>query len=70
MEEQKVIESAPITEEELREHLRTHINLKIFDGVHRFKSVRRAIRRGYVMPNGIVITRRVKQLYQSKYGRL
>lgn len=34
------------------------INLKVFDGVHKYKSVRRAIRKGYVTPWGTVAPRR------------
>ena len=34
------------------------INLRVFDGVSKFKSIRRAIRKGYVTPWGTIAPKR------------
>ncbi len=55
MEEKKIMEEKvkePIINEGMP------INLKIFDGVQQFKSIRRAMRRGHVTPWGRVAPRR------------
>ena len=41
-----------------------------FDAVRKFKSVKRAIRKGHVIPNGMIVSRKVKRLYQERYGKL
>ena len=47
-----------MTEEEFKRYLATHLNLKIFTGVSRFKSIKRAFKRGHVSPYGEVYPRR------------
>ena len=56
MEEQKVIEEKIKKEPIINEGM--SINLKVFDGVHKFKSIRRAIRKGYVTPWGTIAPKR------------
>lgn len=60
MEEQKVVEE--IVEKEVKRdpiiNEGMSINLKIFDGVSKFKSIRRAMRRGLVTPWGRVAPKR------------
>ena len=60
MEEQKIVEE--IVEKEVKRNPIINegmpINLKIFDGVSKFKSIRRAMRRGQVTPWGTVAPKR------------
>lgn len=56
MEEQKVIEEKIKKELIINEGM--PINLKVFDGVSKFKSIRRAIRKGYVTPWGTIAPKR------------
>lgn len=60
MEEQKVVEE--IVEKEVKRESTINeemsINLKVFDGVSRFKSIRRAMRRGLVTLWGRVAPKR------------
>ena len=56
MEEQKVIEEKIKREPIINEGM--SINLKVFDGVSKFKSIRRAIRKGYVTPWGTIAPKR------------
>lgn len=61
MEEQKKIERALMSQEEFEDYISKGIivlHLITYDGVHRFKSVRRAMRRGHVTAEGIVMPRR------------
>lgn len=61
MEEQKKIERDLMSQEEFEDYISRGImalHLITYDGVHRFKSIRRAIRRGQVTTEGIVIPRR------------
>lgn len=61
MEEQKKIERDLMSQEEFEDYISKGIivlHLITYDGVHRFKSVRRAIRRGHVTAEGIVMPRR------------
>ena len=53
-----VTESTPQTQEEFENYLLNSINLVVFEGVRKFKSVQRAIRRGHVTRYGIIIPRR------------
>lgn len=58
MEEQEKIERALMSQEEFEDYISKGIivlHLITYDGVHRFKSVRRAIRRGHVTTEGIII---------------
>ena len=61
MEEQKKIERDLMSQEEFEDYISKGIivlHLITYDGVHRFKSVRRAMRRGHVTAGGIVMPRR------------
>lgn len=61
MEEQKKIERDLMNQEEFENYISKGIivlHLITYDGVHRFKSVRRAMRRGHVTAEGIVMPRR------------
>lgn len=61
MEEQKKIERDLMSQEEFEDYISKGImvlHLITYDGVHRFKSIRRAIRRGHVTAEGIVMPRR------------
>lgn len=60
MEEQK-IERSLMSQEEFEDYISKGImvlHLITYDEVHRFKSIRRAIRRGHVTTEGIIIPRR------------
>lgn len=56
MEEKKIVEEKVEKEPIINEGM--PINLKIFDGVSKFKSIRRAMRRGHVTPWGTVAPKR------------
>ena len=61
MGEQKKIERDLMSQEEFEDYISRGImvlHLITYDGVHRFKSIRRAIRRGHVTTEGIIIPRR------------
>lgn len=61
MEEQKKIERDLMSQEEFENYISKGIivlHLITYDGVHRFKSVRRAMRRGHVTAEGIIMPRR------------
>lgn len=61
MEEQKKFERDLMSQEEFEDYISKGITvpyLITYDGVHRFKSVRRAMRRGHVTAEGIVMPRR------------
>ena len=61
MEEKKKIERDLMSQEEFEDYISKGIivlHLITYDGVHRFKSVRRAMRRGHVTAEGIVMPRR------------
>lgn len=58
MEEQKKIERDLMSQEEFDKYLTEHSGLKTFEAISRFKSVNRAIRRGHVAPNGLIIPKR------------
>ena len=61
MEEQKKIERDLMSQEEFEDYISRGIivlHLITYDGVHRFKSIRRAMRRGNVTTEGIVMPRR------------
>lgn len=50
------MEEKEIMEENVNEA--TSINLKVFNGVQKFKSIRRAMRRGHVTPWGTIAPKR------------
>ena len=58
MEEQKKIERGLMSQEEFEKYLAEHSGLKTFEAVSKFKSVNRAIRRGHVVPNGLIIPKK------------
>lgn len=61
MKEQKKIERDLMSQEEFEDYISKGIivlHLITYDGVHRFKSIRRAMRRGHVTTEGIVMPRR------------
>lgn len=58
MEEQKKIERNLMSQEEFENYLAENSGLKTFVGVSKFKSVRRAIKRGHMITNGIILPRR------------
>lgn len=61
MEEQKKIKRALMSQEEFEKYISIGImipHLITYEGVHRFKSIRRAIRRGHVTTEGIIIPKR------------
>lgn len=51
------IERPVMTEEEFKEYIKAG-SLKLFEAVRKFKSVKRAIRRGNVSPIGEILPRR------------
>lgn len=57
MEEQK-IERELMGQEEFEDYISKGASLRTFEGVHRFKSVRRAMRRGHVTTEGIIMPKR------------
>lgn len=71
MEEQKLVERPLMSEEEFKEYLeenrvdvvgdfyeRNILHLRTFGAVNKFKSVRRAIKRGYISLDGFVFPKR------------
>lgn len=61
MEEQKKIERDLMSQEEFERYISNGIiilHLITYEGVHRFKSIRRAIRRGHVTTEDIIIPKR------------
>lgn len=58
MEEQNKIERSLMSQEEFEKYLAENSGLKTFEAVSKFKSVNRAIRRGHVAPNGLIIPKR------------
>lgn len=71
MEEQKLIERPLMSEEEFKEYLAKNrvdivgdfykkgiLHLRTFDAVSKFKSIRRAIKRGHVSLDGIIFPNR------------
>lgn len=58
MEEQKKIERDLMSQEEFEKYLAENSGLKTFDAVSKFKSVNRAIKRGDVTSNGLIVPKR------------
>ena len=61
MEEQKKIERNLMSHEEFKQYIDNNedsTNLITYDGVHKFKSVRRAMKRSQVASNGMVVPKR------------
>lgn len=64
-----VQEGIPLSQEEFEKHLLNSIHLITFEGVKRYKSVRRAIKRGHVTRYGILIPKRPFNNRKSTRGR-
>lgn len=59
MEEQKKVEVPLMQTEEFEKNLKVNLsNLRYFEGVSKFKSIKRAIKRGLVSPSGIFYPKR------------
>lgn len=54
-EEQKLVERSLMTEEEFDSYLTTNRPLRRFEGVKKFKSTGRAIRRSNMIPDGTIV---------------
>ena len=83
MEEQKLVERPLMGEEEFKDYLKDNrvdivkdfyendvLHLRTYDAVKRFKSVRRAIRRGHVSIFGEVYPKRPFKNIASKKGNI
>nr|DAI45481.1 MAG TPA: hypothetical protein [Bacteriophage sp.] len=62
------IERPIMTEDEFKGYIKAG-SLRLFDAVRKFKSVKRAIRRGHVSPIGEVLPRRPYNNRKSTEGR-
>lgn len=80
MEEQKVVERPLMSEEEFKDYMEKNrvdivgdfyergiLHLRTFEAVKRFKSVRRAIRRGHVSLDGFICPKR--PFNNAKHGK-
>lgn len=69
--EKRIIERELMSNEEfedyLKDNLSTNLNLHTFEAVNKFKSVRRAIRRGHVSPDGVIYPKR--PFNNAKHGK-
>lgn len=69
--EKRVIERDLMSNEEfedyLKDNLSTNLNLHTFEAVNKFKSVRRAIRRGHVSLDGVIYPKR--PFNNAKHGK-
>lgn len=83
MEEQKLVERPLMGEEEFKDYLKDNrvdivkdfyenniLHLRTYEAVKRFKSVRRAIRRGHVSLDGVIYPRRPFNNAKHKKGSL
>lgn len=83
MEEQKLVERPLMGEEEFKDYLKDNrvdivkdfyendvLHLRTYDAVKRFKSVRRAIRRGRVSLDGVIYPKRPFNNAKHKKGSL
>lgn len=67
----KTIERELMSEEEFKDYLNSStLNLQTFEAVHKFRSVRRAIKRGHVAPNGVIYPKRPFNNVPDKKGSL
>lgn len=82
MEEQKLVERPLMSEEEFKDYIEKNrvdvvkdfyekgiLHLRTFEAVNKFKSVRRAIRKGYVSLDGIIFPKRPFNNRSRKKGR-
>lgn len=58
MGENKMIERDLMGQEEFEEYIASMLKLRSFEAVYKFKSVRRAIRKGHVSPDGVIYPKR------------
>ena len=83
MEEKKLVERPLMGEEEFKDYLKDNrvdivkdfyendvLHLRTYDAVKRFKSVRRAIRRGHVSLDGVIYPKRPFNNAKHKKGSL
>ena len=83
MEEQKLVERPLMGEEDFKDYLKDNrvdtvkdfyennvLHLRTYDAVKRLKSVRRAIRRGYVSLDGVIYPKRPFNNAKHKKGSL
>ena len=83
MEEQKLVERPLMSEEEFKDYLMDNkvdivkdfyedsiLHLRTYDAVKRFKSVRRAIRRGHISLDGVIYPKRPFNNVKHKKGSL
>lgn len=83
MEEQKLVERPMMGEEEFKDYLENNrvdftkdfyenniLHLRTYDAVKRFKSIRRAIKKGYVSLDGFIFPRRPFNNAKHKNGSL
>lgn len=83
MEEQKLVERPLMGEEEFKDYLKDNrvdivkdfyenniLHLRTYEAVKRFKSVRRAIRRGHVSLDGVIYPKRPFNNSKHKKGSL
>lgn len=83
MEEQKLVERPLMSEEEFKDYLRDNkvdivkdfyedsiLHLRTYDAVKKFKSVRRAIRRGHISLDGVIYPKRPFNNVKHKKGSL
>lgn len=83
MEEQKLVERPLMGEEEFKDYLKDNrvdivkdfyenniLHLRTYEAVKRLKSVRRAIRRGHVSPDGVIYPKRPFNNAKHKKGSL
>lgn len=83
MEEQKLVERPLMGEEEFKDYLKDNrvdivkdfyendvLHLRTYDAIKRFKSVRRAIRRGHVSLDGVIYPKRPFNNAKHKKGSL
>lgn len=83
MEEQKLVERPLMGEEEFKDYLKDNrvdivkdfyenniLHLRTYESVKRFKSVRRAIRRGHISLDGVIYPKRPFNNVKHKKGSL
>lgn len=83
MEEQKLVERPLMGEEEFKDYLKDNrvdivkdfyenniLHLRTYEAVKRFKSVRRAIRRGHISLDGVIYPKRPFNNVKHKKGSL
>lgn len=69
MEEKNVKEVAPISEEEFQDLLRNTLNFQYFECVKRFRSVKRAFKKGYITNFGYILPKRPFNNRKHSKGR-